>query len=207
MQRIILSAEHPDRAAIARAASVIDAGGVVAYPTDTVYGLAVDPRRDEAAERLFGLKGRDPGVAVPLIAADAEQAFAAGHFGARERRLAAECWPGPLSIVVPAGAGLSRGVLGGRDTVAIRVPAHAVARALAGAFGFCITATSANRSGEPAAESPEGIEESLPDVDQLLAAGLAPGGPPSTIVAFDEHGPVLVRAGAFAWDRVVKLLR
>jgi L-threonylcarbamoyladenylate synthase len=207
MTRVTVSAEHPEAAAILRAVTVLQRGGVVAYPTDTVYGIAVDPRHDEAAERLFAVKGRERGMAVPLIAADAEQAFAAGLFGPRERRLAEHFWPGPLSIVVPAAAGLSRAVLGGRDTVAVRVPAHAVARALAGAFGFCITATSANRSGEPATQSPDAVGENLPALDLLLAAGDAPGGPPSTIVAFDAEGPVLVRAGAVAFDRVVKLLR
>lgn len=205
--RLSVATERPEPAALARAVDVLRSGGLVAFPTDTVYGIAADPRQEAAVERLFLLKGRDRRTAVPLIAADTEQAMAAGAFGPREMRVAAAFWPGPLSIVVPAKAVLSRAVLGEHHTVAIRVPAHAVARALAAAFGFCITATSANPSGDIPAEAADRLIETLPGIDLLLDAGPAPGGPPSTIVALDEHGPVLVRAGAVAWDRVIKLLR
>ena len=205
--RLSVATERPEPAALARAVDVLRSGGLVAFPTDTVYGIAADPRQEAAVERLFLLKGRDRRTAVPLIAADTEQAMAAGAFGPREMRVAEAFWPGPLSIVVPAKAVLSRAVLGEHHTVAIRVPAHAVARALAAAFGFCITATSANPSGDIPAEAADRLIETLPGIDLLLDAGPAPGGPPSTIVALDEHGPVLVRAGAVAWDRVIKLLR
>lgn len=209
MRRLSVAIEQPDPAALALAVEVLQSGGLVAFPTDTVYGIAADPRQDAALERLFAVKGRDSRAAVPLIAADAEQAMAAGDFGPDDlyMRLADAFWPGPLSIVVPANAALSRAALGGHDTVAIRVPAHAVARALAEAFGFCITATSANLSGHPPAETADAVIETLPGIDLLLDAGRAPGGPPSTIVTLDAHGPVLIRAGAVAWDRVIKLFK
>jgi L-threonylcarbamoyladenylate synthase len=207
MTRLKVDAGRPDAAVVSRAVAVLRAGGAVAFPTDTVYGIAVDPRQDEAIERLFALKGRDRGAAAPLLSADARQALEAGDFGPREMRLADAFWPGPLSIVVPARPALSRAALGGRETVAIRVPAHAVARALADAFGFCITATSANVSGEAAAESADRVLQVLPELDLVLDAGATPGGPPSTIVALAEAGPVLVRAGAIAFDRVIKSLR
>lgn len=207
MVRLHISPSFPDPAALVRAADVLRAGGVVAYPTDTLYGLAVDPRRDDAVARLFGLKGRDGAMAVPIIAAGIEQADMAGEFGMRELRLARVFWPGPLSIVIPARTGLSRRTLGGRDTVAVRVPAHPVARGLAAAFGFCITATSANPSGAPAPASTDALAASLSaGVDLLLDAGPSPGGDPSTLVGFDETGPVLIRAGAIAWERVLKSL-
>jgi L-threonylcarbamoyladenylate synthase len=207
MKRVLISSDAPDPSVLAEAAAVIRAGGLVAFATDTVYGIAADPRSDEAVERLFDLKGRDRGTAVPLIAADIEQARAAGDVGPAEMRLAETFWPGPLSIVVPAASVLSRAALGGHTTVAIRVPALAVARELAGAFGFPVTATSANPSGVAAAESGDEVATILPGVDLLLDGGRSPGGPPSTIVALAEHGPVLVRAGAVAWDRVIKSLR
>ncbi len=195
-----------DPDALSRAVEVLRADGLVAYPTDTVYGIAADPRSELAIDRVFALKGRDPGTAVPLIASDTAQAMAAGEFGPRELRLAEAFWPGPLSIVVPAKPTVSRAVLGQRDSVALRVPAHVVARQLAAAFGFCITATSANPSGHAPAEAADRVIEMLPGVDLVLDAGPAPGGLPSTIVALDDDGPVLVRAGAIAWDRVIKLL-
>ncbi len=207
MQRLVITATDPESGVIAAAADVLRAGGVVAFPTDTVYGLAVDPRNREAVERLFLLKGRDATVAVPLIAASLEQALAAAQLGPRERRAAQAFWPGPLSIVAAAHACVSPSALAGRATVAIRVPADAVATHLAQAFGFPITATSANRSGEPAAASADAVLNALPGVDLLLDAGRAPGGAPSTIIAFDTAGPVLVRAGAIAFERVLESLQ
>src|SRR5262245_55761008 len=207
MTRLFVSATDPESGAIAAAAEVLRAGGVVAFPTDTLYGLAVDPRRSDAVERLFLLKGRDLTVAVPLIAASLGQALAAANLGPRERRAAATFWPGPLSIVAEANVCVAPNALAGGKTVAIRVPAHTVALQLANAFGFPITATSANRSGQPAADSPDSVVASLPDVELLLDAGRAPGGAPSTIIVFDTAGPVLVRAGAIAWERVLKSLQ
>jgi len=198
--------QDPSRDAFVVAVDVLRTGGVVAFPTDTLYGLAVDPRRADAIERLFALKGRDPSIAVPFVAASLDQALLAATFPERERRAAAAFWPGPLSIVVKAKGCITPEALGGRSTVAIRVPAHEIARALAAAFGFPITATSANRSGEPPAVSADAVAAALPDVDALIDAGPAPGGPPSTIISFDANGPILVRTGAVPWDRVIKSL-
>jgi L-threonylcarbamoyladenylate synthase len=207
MIRITVTPDDPDPRAIAQAVGLLRAGGIVAFPTDTLYGLAVDPRLDDAVEKLLALKGRDRAAALPLVAADVLQARAAGTFGPGELRLAAAFWPGPLSIVVSARPELSRAALGGRDTVAIRVPAHATARALAAGLGFCVTATSANPSRLPAAESGDRVAEILGGVDLLLDGGRTPGGAPSTIVALAADGPVLVRAGATPWDRVIKSLQ
>ena len=128
MRRIVIDTDHQSADAIAAAVEVLRAGGVVAFPTDTLYGLAVDPRRPDAVGRLFALKGRDAGAAVPLVAASLEQAVLAADFTASERRAAAAFWPGPLSIVAPANASIAREALGGQTTVAIRVPAHDIAR-------------------------------------------------------------------------------
>jgi L-threonylcarbamoyladenylate synthase len=207
MRRVELDAIDPDPAAIALAVEALRAGRVVAYPTDTLYGLAVDPRDDRAVERLFTLKGRDARVAVPLVASDLEQAMQAGELGPREERVARVFWPGPLSIVVPARDSVARSALGGGQTIALRVPAHAVARQLAAQLGFCVTATSANASGQPPVAAADAVAIALPDVDLLLDGGDAPGGSPSTIVRFDHDGPVLLRAGAIPWERVIKSLQ
>ena len=153
-------------------------------------------------------------AAGKLVASDVEQAREAAELGPADGRLAAAFWPGPLSIVVPARPMLSRLALGGGRTLAVRVPAHAVARALAAAFGFCITATSANVSGaRPAIAADEICRLAQPgaiggwnDV-LLLDAGALPAGPPSTIVEVRADGPALIRAGAIAWDRVLKSLQ
>ena len=197
---------EPDPAVIAAAAEMIRAGLVVAFPTDTLYGLAVDPRNAAAVRRLFELKGRPETSALTLIAADAAQVREAGEMTAAAERLASRWWPGPLTIVIRARPVLAAATLAGGDTVGIRVPDHAAAVALARASGFCITATSANRSGATAVSSPDAAVEALPDVDAVLDAGPAPGGPPSTIVNASTRDLTLVRAGAVPWERVLRSL-
>jgi L-threonylcarbamoyladenylate synthase len=204
MRRV--QASSSPAAAIAAAVDVLRGGGIVAYPTDTLYGLAVDPASDEAVERLFSVKGRDRAQAIPLVAAGIDQAQAAGELTPRDLRAAAAFWPGPLALVVRARPSLARAVAADDGTVAIRVPAHPLARELASRFGGCITATSANLSGAPPTPSPDVVAATLGDaLDLLLDGGHAPGGPPSTIVALDRH-PRLVRAGAVAWERVLESL-
>jgi L-threonylcarbamoyladenylate synthase len=207
LDRITVDVHQPSAKAIAAAVEVLRTGGIVAFPTDTLYGLAVDPRRADAVQRLFALKGREATVALPLVAAALEQAMRAATFTQREQRAAAAFWPGPLSIVAPANSCITPEALGGRGTVAIRVPAHEIARELARAFDFAITATSANQSGKPAADSADAVAAALPGVDLLIDGGRAPGGPPSTIISFDETRPILLREGAVPWERVIKSLQ
>jgi L-threonylcarbamoyladenylate synthase len=207
VQRIIVDAKRPSQESITAAVRVLQTGGVVAFPTDTLYGLAVDPRRQDAVARLFALKGRESSVAVPLIAASLEQAGLAAAFTVGETRAAEMFWPGPLTIVARANPSIVPEAVAARGTVAIRVPAHEIARALARAFGFPVTATSANRSGQPPSTSANDVATALPDVDALLDGGPAPGGAPSTIIAVNEDGPILLREGAVPWERVIKSLR
>ena len=207
MQHFHVDPREPDPGEVQRAVAILRAGGIVAYPTDTLYGLAVDPRSDAAMRRLFAVKERDRSAAITLIAADLAQAQRVGMFGPREIRLANAFWPGPLTIIVHAEPTLSRWVSSDLGTVGVRVPGHAAARALASAFGGSITATSANLSGRPAAVTADEAAAALGDrIDALLDAGPAPGGAPSTIVEVTGEGPVLRRAGAVAWDRVLKSL-
>jgi L-threonylcarbamoyladenylate synthase len=192
---------------IARAVETLRAGGVVAYPTDTLYGLAVDPRSSDAVARLFAVKRREPGHAIPLIAADERQAAQAGAFTPNARRLAQAFWPGPLSIVLSATPAIDRQLLAADGTIAVRVPHSEVARALAVGLGFCITATSANLSGAPATASAVIVRATFADrVDYILDTGDAPGGEPSTIVDVRDEVSRLVRAGAVPWKRVLESL-
>jgi L-threonylcarbamoyladenylate synthase len=186
---------------------MIREGLVVAYPTDTLYGLAVDPRNAAAVRRLYALKGRPETSALTLIAADLAQARLAAELTPAAETLAREWWPGPLTIVVHAHASLTPAALAGGRTVGIRVPRHAVAVGLARAAGFCITATSANRSGEPAPASPDDVLAAIPGVDAILDAGPAPGGAPSTIVGALRRDVTLIRDGAVPWERVLRSLK
>lgn len=191
------------------AAAWLARGHVVAYPTDTFYGLAADPGSADAIGLLFEIKGRDRSVAVPLIAASIEQVEKTIGLarGTTSAQLARTFWPGPLSLVLDAPPSIVRDVHGGRDTVAIRVPAHRVARALAAAFGAPIAATSANLSGAPPAADAGALGALAADPRVLVVdAGATPGGAPSTLVDARGPVPVCVRAGAIAWDRVLTSL-
>jgi L-threonylcarbamoyladenylate synthase len=186
---------------------VLRRGGVVAYPTDTFYGLAVDAGSVAAAARLFALKGRDAGKASPLIAASLEQADDAVEFTPQGLRLAARFWPGPLSLVLLAKPTVCRAVIAGGDTAAIRVPAHDIARALARAFGSCISATSANLSARPPVRTPHELDHEVRAGVDYVIEDISPGGEPSTIVDVTTTTPRLVRAGAIAWERVLESLQ
>jgi L-threonylcarbamoyladenylate synthase len=204
-----LSPDRPAREALDAAAAVLGRGGLVVFPTDTLYGIAVDPWNHDAVSRLFAAKGRPARLAVPLIAADRAQVIAwVGMLGPAGERLADAWWPGPLTLVLDARADLDPALLGGGTTVAVRVPAHAVAAGLAGALGRPVTATSANPTGGPAPARTADLDPALATaVDLVLDAGPCAGGAASTIVDVRSGAPVLVRAGAVPWERVVESLR
>ncbi len=204
MRRVFVDPGSPQRDAIQEAAKWIRHGGVVALPTDTLYGLAADPFSAAAVARVFMVKGRAAERALPLIAADAAQVEAhLGRLPAAGQRLADRFWPGPLTLLVAAVPALAADVTGGTGKVGVRVPADPVARAICAEAGRPITATSANLSGEPATADPEQVERTLGDrLDLLIDTGPTPGGAPSTIVDVTGADPVLVRAGALSWQDI-----
>lgn len=187
------------------AAAWLAGGGIVAFPTDTLYGFAVNVRDASAVRRLFEVKGRSARAALPLIAASTAQVVAAtGALTAREAALAATFWPGPLSVVRDAPAWLPAEVHGGHRTVAIRVPNHRVARSLAEAFGGLIAATSANRSGEPPAVTASDLGDLADDPRVFVVdGGPTTGGAPSTLVDVRGSQPVCLREGVVPWKRVL----
>jgi L-threonylcarbamoyladenylate synthase len=204
MIRIVVNQTEPEPILLDRVAAVIRAGGLVALPTDTLYGLAADPCNAGAVRRVFLVKGRDSGSALPLVAADLAQITSQlGPLPPLALALARRFWPGPLTMLVPAGGALAPGVSSGTGRVGVRVPAHAVTRGLCRACGSMLTATSANLSGRPASNEPDEVARSLgSELDVLLDAGSAPGGPFSTIVDVTGAEPQLVRAGAVPWEEV-----
>jgi len=209
MRRLTVDPRAPEADALDEAAATLRAGGLVAYPTETYYGLAVDVRSGQAVEALFAAKGREREKAIPLVASGLDQLEALGiALTPAARRLAREFWPGPLTLVIPAWPGLAPAVCGQARTAGVRVPGHPVARGLAAAFGYPVASTSANRSGEPPLADPVGVERAVgASIDLLLDGGPAPGGLASTIV--DVSGPVprLVRLGPIAWEQVLECLR
>ena len=205
------AAPGAEGAAVGAAIEAIARGHIIAFPTETFYGLGADPAREDAVARIFAAKGRAPGEALPLIAADLDAARrVAAAWSDTAARLAAAFWPGPLTLVVPVRAGaVTAGVTGGRDTIAVRVPGHALARALAGAApAGLLTATSANRSGSPALATADEVERALGrGVALVIDAGPSPGGLASTIVDLTEARPRLLREGPVPFARVLESLR
>jgi L-threonylcarbamoyladenylate synthase len=198
-----------DDAGRADAIRTLRAGGVVALPTDTVYGLAADLASPAAIERLFVAKGRPANRAVVLLLADAGQADGIASWPAAAAALADAFWPGGLTIVVPqrAGAGVPDGLTGGRSTIGLRLPDHPAPRALAAALGP-LPVTSANRSGQPEAADAGEILEQLGDaIDLILDGGPARGGPSSTVVDCSGDAARILRAGAIPRDLIATRLR
>jgi L-threonylcarbamoyladenylate synthase len=208
MKRITIHSTSGEPAALEEAAAIIRAGGIVAFPTDTLYGIAADPFNAVAVQRVFDAKGRGAERALPLVAADVAQLeIQLGGLPELATRLAARFWPGPLTIVVPAPPALES-LTGGTGSVGVRVPAHPVARALCRAAGGLLTATSANRSGEPSTADPAVVAASIGGVlDAILDGGMSPGGMPSTVVDVITGDARLVRAGAVDWEQIQACLR
>jgi L-threonylcarbamoyladenylate synthase len=205
MRRLRINAANPDERALEEAALVIKHGGVVALPTDTLYGLAVDPFNAEAVAKVSAVKERASVRPLPLIAADLAQIIERiGPLPTQARTLASTFWPGPLTILIAAPAALPASVTGGTGLVGVRVPAHETARALCRICGGPLSATSANVSGMPALADPNDVGSALGGrVDVLLDAGPAPGGPPSTIIDASGAAVRLVRHGAIPWSTIM----
>jgi L-threonylcarbamoyladenylate synthase len=197
--------------ALTPAAIVLERGGVIAFPTETVYGLAADPASFAAVAKVFAVKGRRKTEPLPLIAADVDAARrVASVWSPVAARLAATFWPGPLTLVIPVAVSrVTPGVTAGTGTVGVRVSGHPVARALAArAPSGLITATSANRSGMPALATAEAVTAALDDrVDLVIHGAPSPGGLASTIVDVSEAAPRLVREGPIPFARVLESLR
>lgn len=198
-----------DRDAIAEAARLLRGGGLVAFPTETVYGLGADAANGEAVARLYAAKGRP--AFNPLIAHVAEAAAARtlARFNAAATRLADTFWPGPLTLVLPKkpGCPVAELATAGLDTIALRVPAHPVAQGLLRAFDGPIVAPSANRSGHVSATTAAHVHADLDGrIDLIVDGGPAKVGLESTIVACLGDTPALLRPGAVAREAIERAL-
>jgi L-threonylcarbamoyladenylate synthase len=202
----IVSAKPP---VVERAARMLRSGELVAFPTETVYGLGADATSERAVAAIFSVKGRphfNPLIVhVPSLAA----AEPLAQFDERARRIAARFWPGPLSLVLPrrAGSGLSLLASAGLDTVAIRAPAHPVAQALLRASCRPIAAPSANRSGRVSPTEAAHVAAELGDgIPLILDDGPTPVGVESTVLDLSGEMPVLLRPGGVTLEALTELL-
>ena len=179
-----------------RAAQILRAGGLVAYPTDTVYGLAALPTDARAVEKLFEAKRRAPDRSVPLLlASSADLALVASDVSDVARRLIDTFWPGALTVVLRRAPSFHSTAVG--ETVALRVPDHPVPRELCRLTHGPITGTSANVSGGPEPLTAEEVRQQLGEaVELVIDGGPCRGGRPSTVVDCTVEPPRIVRAGA-----------
>ena len=195
--------------AIERAARLLRSGGLVAFPTETVYGLGADATSDRAVAAVFAVKGRPRFNPLIVHVPGLAEAEGLAEFEARARRIAAHFWPGPLTLVLRRrdGSGLSLLASAGLDTVAVRAPAHPVAQALLRASGRPLAAPSANRSGRLSPTEAAHVAAELGDnLGLILDDGCTPVGVESTVLDLSGETPALLRPGGVTLEALTALL-
>ncbi len=182
----------------ARCAEVIKAGGVIAYPTDTFYGLGADPRNRRAVSRVFEIKGRGSDQPILLLLRDRTDVTAwTSAVTSSAERLMDRFWPGPLTLVFTARPDVFPELTGGTGTIGLRVPGSELTRTLLRRAGNALTGTSANRSGSPSPRTLDEVMRELGDrVDLVLDGGVSAADRPSTVVDVTAEPPRIIRMGA-----------
>ncbi len=202
----ILKLEQDFDTAIARAAEVLTQGGLIIYPTDTLYGIGADAFSDSAVDALYALKGREPGKPTHCIMSDLEMAARYAVVDDAVRSVAEKYLPGPLTLILRKKLGVEGGIARGMETIGIRIPENRLCQELARAFGRPITTPSANKAGiEPKLE----FENVIADLDADLAidAGPAPRSKPSTVIDLSSGTPIVLREGAIPAEEILSLFR
>ena len=208
MIRLPVDPEHPSPQVIAAAAEVIRRGGLVAFPTETVYGLGADALSEAAVLGIFAAKGRPSYNPIIAHVASVEHAQAlVTRWPDTAGRLAAAFWPGPLTLVLPRAPHVPLALTAGRDSVAVRMPAHPVALALIVAADRPIAAPSANRFTELSPTTADHVERGLGErVDMILDGGAAQVGIESTVVDLSRESAVLLRPGTLSRAAIERVL-
>lgn len=207
--RIVVVGERPEESLpLGEIAEALLGGAVAAYPTETFYALGAAAFSRQGVERIYRLKGRDASKPLPIIASDPDMvAGIAASLPASFAALAAEFWPGPLTLVLPAAAGLPDFLVGPGRTVAVRIPPLVWLRALVSELAEPLTATSANLAGEKELADPSGVAALVEGkVEWMLDGGRTPGGLPSTIVDITGDVPRILREGAIPAASILALL-
>lgn len=196
---VAVDAVNPPADALARAADVLRAGGLVAFPTETFYGLGAAAHDPAAVRRVFAVKGRDEGKPLLVLVDSVAMAETVAEVTARGRELMARHWPGALTLVLPARAGLPEALTAETGTIGVRLSPHPVARGLVRALGAPVTAPSANLAEAPPPTTAAAVMAAFDGaVDLVLDGGPTAGGPPSTVVDVTSDAPRVLRQGAVA---------
>lgn len=197
---------------VEKAASLLRRGGVVAVPTDTVYGLAADVLRDVAVRKVFRIKERSHTKALPVFVRDIEMAKAYAYIDMKVEQLLGELWPGQTTVVLEKRSAMPDFVTGGMKSVGLRVPDHPFLTALLAAYPNPLTATSANLSGSEPASSGVDVQNTfrrhIPAPDLLVDGGTLPASPSSTVLDLtDPRNPKILRMGAITKEKLDEFLR
>jgi L-threonylcarbamoyladenylate synthase len=194
--------------ALADIVSLLRAGQVIAFPTDTAYGLAADPFNDAAVDRIFRIKGRPEAKPILLIVNSVRMAESVSEPPPLFYEVAEVFWPGPLTLIVPSSRLLSTKITAGTNTIGVRWPVAPFATTIVDRFGKPITATSANLTGRPAAITAEEVEAQLGEsVDALVDGGGLPDRGGSNILDLTSDPPVLLREGPISFDRLSEFFK
>ncbi len=208
MPLVHIDSEHPDPEIISRAAGLLRGGRLVAFPTETVYGLGANALDPAAVARIYAAKGRPKYNPLIVHVADvALVSLVATGWNETAERLAREFWPGPLTLVLPKTDAVPDSVTAGLRSVAVRVPAHPIARALLSAAEIPVAAPSANRSTQLSPTTGDHVLQSLGDaVDLILDAGPTPVGIESTVVDLTAPVPTLLRPGSISVEDLMRVI-
>ena len=196
------SIEHQIQLAI----EILKRGGIVAFPTDTVYGLGVDPCNERAVERIFKVKSRPPNLQLPLLLADVSDfTKVASEVPEVAWQLAEHFLPGGLTLVLRKSPWVPSAVTAGGDTIAVRIPDHPITIALIRGLGNPLVGTSANISGMPSAVTADEVREQLGEqVDIIVDGGRCPGTIESTVIDVTGETPTIIREGAVSQEEIAK---
>jgi len=209
--RVVILERSAPRA-IEWTAERISDGGVVALPTDTVYGIACSLAHPKALQRIYEIKGRASSAPLPVLVSSSTAAEHLVHDISHDVALLLDLfWPGPLTVVLPARSGMPDEVTAGTGTVGLRMPNHPLTIEVIERAGGAIACTSANRSGESPGINADDVRSTIgPELDLILDGGDAPGGVPSTVIAIERDELRLIREGAIpfavisaAWDELL----
>ncbi|MCK9274677.1 MAG: L-threonylcarbamoyladenylate synthase [Syntrophales bacterium] len=191
---------------ITQAVYILKKGGIVAYPTETIYGLACDSLNEKAVEKIFIVKGRNERMPIPIIVSDESQlSLMVKTIPPGARKLAGRFWPGGVTIVFEASSVVPVSLTGGTGKIGIRISSNPVASLLARQLGSPITATSANRSGRPECITAAEVNESIGGrIDAIIDGGRTPGPPGTTVVDATVSPPLVLREGKISGKLILK---
>ena len=204
---VSMPADAPDAAALREAGAILKNGGLVAFPTETVYGLGGNALDADAARRIYAAKGRpsDNPLIIHIAETDALEAVAES-VPESARALAEAFWPGPMTLIVPRGSAVPHATTGGLETVAVRMPSHPVASELIREAGGFVAAPSANASGRPSPTTAQHVLEDLDGrIDMIIDAGPVQIGLESTIIDCTTNPPMILRPGYISREMIGKV--